>query len=39
MDLSIEFKQANLATLLNEMLASGVIIQVKDTFRLPYKEK
>lgn len=37
-DLSMEFKQAHLVTILNEMLAEGYIIQMRGTFRLPHKE-
>ena len=35
-DLSNEFKTANLVSMLNEMIAKGDIIQVRDHFRLPY---
>ena len=37
-DLSNEFKVANLVSILNEMISNGDIIQVRDYFRLPYKE-
>ncbi len=35
-DLSYEFRTANLVSILNEMIAKGDIIQVRDYFRLPY---
>ena len=35
-DLSNEFRTANLVSILNEMIAKGDIIQVRDYFRLPY---
>lgn len=38
-DLANEFKVSNLVSILNEMIAKGDLIQVRDYFRLPYQEE